>query len=86
MKSLRIARSAIPTKLCLVIIFHRRIYRMRLHGALEQRAHARQVCTIRQEQFYLAGSVTNGERIAAQKEECALKKDGGHSAVIGFAA
>ena len=26
MKSLRIARSAIPTKLCLVIIFHRRIY------------------------------------------------------------
>ena len=24
---LRIARSAIPTKLCLVIIFHRRIYR-----------------------------------------------------------
>ena len=26
MKSLRIAQSAIPTKLCLVIIFHRRIY------------------------------------------------------------
>ena len=42
--------------------------------------------TVRQEQFYLAGSVTNGERIAALKEECAVKKDGGHSAVIGFAA
>ena len=59
---------------------------MRLHGSLEQRAHARQVCTVRQEQFYLAGSVTNEERIAALKEECAVKKDGGHSAVIGFAA
>lgn len=59
---------------------------MRLHGALEQRAHARQVCTVRQEQFYLAGSVTNEGRIAALKEDCALKKDGGHSAVIGFAA
>ena len=42
--------------------------------------------TVRQKQFYLAGSVTNGERIAALKEECAVKKDGGHSAVIGFAA
>lgn len=59
---------------------------MRLHGALEQRAHARQVCTVRQEQFYLAGSVTNEGRIAALKEDCALKKDSGHSAVIGFAA
>jgi len=44
------------------------------------------IYTVRQEQFYLAGSVTNEERIAALKEECALKKDGGHSAVIGFAA
>ena len=59
---------------------------MRLHGALEQRAPARQVCTVRQEQFSLAGSVTNGAHIAAQKEECALKKDGGQTAVIGFAA
>lgn len=42
--------------------------------------------TVRQEQFYLAGSVTNEERIAALKEECAVKKDGGHTAVIGFAA
>ena len=42
--------------------------------------------TVRQEQFYLAGAVTNEERIAALKEECAVKKDGGHTAVIGFAA
>ncbi len=59
---------------------------MRLHGALEQRAHARQVCTVRQEQLYLAGSVTNGERIAALKDECAVKKDGDRSHPIGFAA
>ena len=42
--------------------------------------------TVRQEQFYLGGEVTNADRIAALKEECALKKDGDHSARIGFAA
>ena len=40
--------------------------------------------TVRQEQFYLGGEVTNADRIAALKEECALKKDGDHSARIGF--
>ena len=42
--------------------------------------------TVRQEQFYLAGAVTNLDRIAALKEECALKKDGEQSSRIGFAA
>ena len=42
--------------------------------------------TVRQEQFYLAGAVTNLDRIAALKEECALKKDGDQSSRIGFAA
>ena len=40
--------------------------------------------TVRQEQFYLGGEVTNADSIAALKEECALKKDGNHSAHIGF--
>ena len=40
---------------------------------------------MRQEQFYLGGAVTNLDRIAALKEECAVKKDGDHSAAIGFA-
>ena len=40
--------------------------------------------TVRQEQYYLGESVTNEDRIAALKEECALKKDGDHSATIGF--
>ena len=40
--------------------------------------------TVRQEQFYLGDEVTNADRIAALKEECALKKDGVHSARIGF--
>ena len=40
--------------------------------------------TVRQEQYYLGGDVTNEDRIAALKEECALKKDGDHSATIGF--
>jgi len=40
--------------------------------------------TVRQEQFYLGGEVTNADRLAALKEECALKKDGDHSAPIGF--
>ena len=40
--------------------------------------------TVRQEQFYLGEAVTNEERIAALKEECNLKKDGDHSASIGF--
>ena len=42
--------------------------------------------TVRQEQFYLGGEVTNADRLAALKEECALKKDGDHSCPIGFAA
>ena len=41
--------------------------------------------TVRQEQFYLAGSVTNLDRIAALKEECAVKKDGDLCRPIGFA-
>ena len=40
--------------------------------------------TVRQEQFYLGEDVTNEDRIAALKEECAIKKDGDHSATIGF--
>ena len=42
--------------------------------------------TVRQEQFYLGEDQTNGDRIAALKDECALKKDGRTSARIGFAA
>ena len=42
--------------------------------------------TVRQEQFYLGGDVTNLDRIAALKEECAVKKDGDGHAPIGFAA
>ena len=42
--------------------------------------------TVRQEQFYLDEDVSNADRIAALKEECALKKDGEHVAAIGFAA
>ena len=42
--------------------------------------------TVRQEQFYLGESVTNLDRIAALKEECAVKKDGDSSLPIGFAA
>ena len=40
--------------------------------------------TVRQEQFYLGGDVSNADRLAALKEECALKKDGDHAAAIGF--
>jgi len=42
--------------------------------------------TVRQEHFYLGEEQTNANRIAALKEECALKKDGEKSAKIGFAA
>ena len=42
--------------------------------------------TVRQEQFYLGGEQTNLDRIAALKEECALKKDGSKTSRIGFAA
>lgn len=42
--------------------------------------------TVRQEHFYLGEAQTNADRIAALKEECALKKDGDKSAKIGFAA
>ena len=42
--------------------------------------------TVRQEQFYLGDAVTNLDRIAALKEECAVKKDGDSSLPIGFAA
>ena len=41
--------------------------------------------TVRQEHFYLDEAQTNFDRIAALKEECALKKDGNKSAKIGFA-
>ncbi len=41
--------------------------------------------TVRQELFYLGDSVTNLDRISALKEECTAKKDGDHSAPIGFA-
>ena len=40
--------------------------------------------TVRQEQFYLGDEQTTLGRIAALKEECALKKDGSKSAKIGF--
>lgn len=42
--------------------------------------------TVRQEQFYLADEQTNLDRIAALKEECALKKDGNKTNRIGFSA
>ncbi|MBR3223450.1 MAG: ATP-binding protein [Kiritimatiellae bacterium] len=42
--------------------------------------------TVRQGQFYLGDAVTNLDRIAALKEECAVKKDGDSHAPIGFAA
>ena len=42
--------------------------------------------TVRQEQFYLGEDQTNCDRIAALKDECAIKKDGRKSARIGFAA
>ncbi len=42
--------------------------------------------TVRQEMYYLGGSVTNLDRIAALREECACKKDGAPSGPIGFAA
>ena len=42
--------------------------------------------TVRQEQFYLGGEQTNLDRIAALKEECAIKKDGNGLAKIGFGA
>ena len=40
--------------------------------------------TVRQEQFYLGDELTNQDRIAALKEECAHKKDGAKTAAIGF--
>ena len=42
--------------------------------------------TVRQEQFYLGEEQTNLDRIAALKDECAIKKDGRKSTRIGFAA
>ena len=42
--------------------------------------------TVRQEMFYLGDCVTNADYIEALKEECAVKKDGGGSSPIGFAA
>ena len=42
--------------------------------------------TVRQEQFYLDEPQSNLDRIAALREECALKKDGSGTARIGFAA
>ena len=41
--------------------------------------------TVRQELFYLGSKASNLARIEALKEECALKKDRGDSAQIGFA-
>ena len=40
--------------------------------------------TVRQEGFYLGEEQTNLDRIAALREESALKKDGDHDAKIGF--
>ena len=42
--------------------------------------------TVRQEQFYLADEQSNGDRIEALREECAIKKDGNKTVRIGFAA
>ena len=44
------------------------------------------VRTVRQERFYLADKTSNMDCIEALGEECALKKDGGNSPRIGFAA
>lgn len=40
--------------------------------------------TVRQEQFYIADSQTNFDRIEALREECRLKKDGNNRCRIGF--
>jgi len=40
--------------------------------------------TVRQELYYLGDAAGNGERIAALKEECSLKKDRGEAGRIGF--
>ncbi len=42
--------------------------------------------TVRQELFYLGEEATNEDRLAALKEECAVKKDGDCSLPIGFTA
>ena len=42
--------------------------------------------TVRQELFYLGEEATNADRLAALKDECAVKKDGDRSRPIGFAA
>ena len=42
--------------------------------------------TVRQKQFYLPGTPTNRERIAALAAECEVKKDGHGSRPIGFSA
>jgi SpoVK/Ycf46/Vps4 family AAA+-type ATPase len=40
--------------------------------------------TVRQSLFYLGGDVTNHDRVAALRKECAMKKDGRDPARIGF--
>ena len=40
--------------------------------------------TVRQEQFYLGGEVSNADRIVALKAECAIKEGGTRIARIGF--
>lgn len=40
--------------------------------------------TVRQEQFYLGGTITNADRLAALREESLLKKDGPKVATVGF--
>ena len=41
--------------------------------------------TVRQKQFYLAGQQSNASRIAALREECALKTEKEGGPAIGFA-
>ncbi len=40
--------------------------------------------TVRQELFYLGGEITNTDRLAALREESAVKKDGPKVATVGF--
>ena len=71
-------------------VFFERMFKSKLaEGELAELKELRNLApgdfrTVRQEQFYLGEEVTNGDRIAALKEECAIKKDGNHSVRIGF--
>ena len=73
-------------------LFFERFFKTKL--AEDEFAELRALCnlapgdfrTVRQEMFYLGGEASNADRIAALREECALKKDGDRHAPIGFGA